>query len=362
MPLAARRRAMLPAVLAAVIGAVAGCTVGPSDRPPVAVRDAGVPPGRPPASPQPPPPPQLPPPGRYDPTSLPWADCTGRLAPLLDGAAPARIECSEFTAEADLAIPGLAGSVRLDLTRVGSGPAPLVVLGEAGGEPGTLRAARLAAQAPPGLLDTYTLIGLARRGTGPAEPIDCIPQHTRARIIGADPNPRGRGQLDDLLDTARTAIQTCVQQLNQLLTAIDSPATADDLEQLRVELNAPVLHVLSLGEASRAAADYVDRYPLSVGRVVLDGAPDPTLDDIGAAQARARAAEAGFDTFARDCVDRGCPLGPAPRRALGELVDTLRTAPLNTPELPVTAGTALHAVLETVGSPERWPELAAALA
>lgn len=361
MPMAARRRALLPAALAALVGVVAGCTVGPSDRPPVAVRDAGMPPQQVSTPPFPAPPPQPPPPGRYDPASLPWQDCTSRLAPLLDGMAPPRIECSEFDVAADLAVPALAGSVRLNLTRVGSGQAPLVVLGEAGGEPGTVRAARIATQIPPELLASYTLIGLARRGTGPAQPVDCIPRHTRERIIGADPDARARGELDALLDTASGAIQTCVQELNQLLTAVDSAATADDLEQLRVELDAPVLHVLALGEASRAVADYVDRYPLSAGRVVLDGAPDPTLDDIGAAEASARAAEAGFDAFAADCVDRGCPLAPAPRHALRGLIDTLRMSPLYSPEFRVTAGTALQAVLETVGAPERWPELAAAL-
>ena len=248
MPLAASRRAPQLALLVALL---AGCTVGPSDRPPVAVRDAGAPGARPLPPPVPSPSVTPAPPGRYDPTSLPWQDCTATFAPVLRTAAPPRTDCADLRVDADLAIPGLGGSVRLDVSRVGSGPAPLVVLGEAGGEIGTVRAARLAGQLPPAVLEEYTLIGLARRGTGPSDPIDCVPPGTRAGIIGADPDPERPEQLDDLLDTTSTAIQTCVQELNQLLTAIDSVSTAGDLEQLRVALNAPVLSLLVLGEASR---------------------------------------------------------------------------------------------------------------
>ncbi len=362
MPAAARRSA-LPLLALAVISAVlVGCTVGPSDRPPVAVRDAGAPPQhRPPPPPQPSPPAPPPSAGHYDPTSLPWRDCTAEIAPLLAGAAPAQVECTEISVAGDLSLPDLGSSLVLDVTRAGSGPAPLVVLGEAGGEPGTLRAARLAAQAPPELLDSYTLIGLARRGTGRSDPVDCISERTREQIIGADPALRGDGQVRELLDTTRTAIQTCIQELGTLLGAISSPATADDLAQLRTALQAPVLNLLALGEASRAAIDYIDRYPGSVGRVVLDGAPDPGRDDIAASEARAAAAEQGFNAFAADCIARDCPLAPDPRRALTELAEQLRVTPLEEPEVRVTAGTAFQGVLETLGSPERWDELAAAL-
>lgn len=358
MSLAARRGVGL---LALSVALLAGCTVGPSDRPPVAVRGAGVPGPEPVPRPTPAPSAVPAPAGRYDPTTLPWADCTADLAPALGAATPPRIECAELRVDADRAVPGLGRSVRLDVSRVGSGPAPLVVLGEAGGEVGTVRAARLAGQLPPEVLDAYTLIGLARRGTGPSDPIDCVPADTRSRILGADPDPTRPEQLDNLLDTTGTAIQTCVQELNQLLTAIDSVSTADDLEQLRVALAAPVLNLLTLGEGSRSAVAYLERYPASVGRAVLDGAPDPTLDLIGAAEAAAGAAEAGFDAFAAACVAHACPLGRDPRQALVDLSDALRSNPLPASPTLVRAGTAYQAVLEGLGDPQRWPEVIDAL-
>ncbi len=352
-----RASTVLLALLTVLIG---GCTAGPSDRPAVAVRDANLRP-QPPAL-TPPSGTPLPPPGTYYRSSLPWRDCTSAIAAQLDIAGPRRVECSELRVDATVAIPAFGNSLKLDLTRVGDGPSPLVVLGEAAGEPGTVRAARLAQQLPPALLDRFTLFGLARRGTGPSEPLDCVPKATRSRIVGIDPDASEPGVLDALLDTTRAAIQTCVQDLGEVLTAINSTGTADDLEQLRVTLNAPVLNLVSHGEASRAVTEFLRRYPNSVGRVVLDGAIDPTPDGVTAAESALVAADTGYTAFATDCVVRGCPLGPDPRAALLALAQALRRAPLQVEWQRITAGTAYQAVLETIGDPQRWAQLSSALA
>jgi pimeloyl-ACP methyl ester carboxylesterase len=123
-----------------------------------------------------------------------------------------------------------------------------------------------------------------------------------------------------------------------------------------------VLNVVSHGEASRAVTDFLHRYPASVGRVVLDGAVDPTLDGVTAAEATLVAADTGYSAFAADCVARGCPLGPDPRAALSALAQALRQAPLQVEWQEITAGTAYQAVLETVGDPQRWTQLSSALA
>jgi pimeloyl-ACP methyl ester carboxylesterase len=339
---------------------LAGCTAGPSNRPPVAVRDANLPPPRfqltPPGNPP------LPPIGDFYRNSLPWTDCTNTIDMALGIASTRRVECSDIRVDATAGRPAFGNSLKLDLTRIGDGPAPLVVLTEGSEEPGTVRAARLAQQLPPAVLERFTLIGLARRGTGPSDPLECIPKFVRNQIIGIDPIPAQAAQLDLLLDTTRTAIQTCVQDLGEVLTTINSTATADDLEQLRIVLNAPVLNIIAHGEASRAVTDFLRTYPTSAGRVVLDGAVDPTVDDVAATEADLAAADAGFTAFAADCVLRKCALGSDPRGALMALGQALRQHPEQVGWQQITAGIAYQAVLETVGDPERWPQLVHALA
>jgi pimeloyl-ACP methyl ester carboxylesterase len=339
---------------------LASCTAGPSNRPAVAVRDTNLPPQHfqltPPSNPP------LPPVGDFYRNSLPWRDCTGFINVALGAASTRRVECSDIRVDASLARPAFGNSLKLDLTRIGDGPAPLVVLNEGFEEPGTVRAARLAQQLPPALLERFTLIGLARRGTGPSDPLECIPKTVRNQIVGIDPDPGQPTQLDFLLDTTRTAIQTCVQDLGEVLTTINSSATADDLEQLRIILNAPVLNIIAHGEASHAVTDFLRMYPTSAGRVVLDGAADPMVDDVAAAEADLIAADAGYSAFAADCVSRGCALGPDPRGALLALGQALRQRPEQAGWQQITAGIAYQAVLETVGDPQRWPQLSHALA
>lgn len=348
----------VPVMLLAVL--LAGCTAGPSNRPAVAVRDANLPPQRfQLTAPSTPP---LPPVGDFYPNSLPWRDCTGFINVALGMASTRPVECSDIRVDATVTRPAFGNSLKLDLTRIGDGPAPLVVLSEGSEEPGTVLAARLAQQLPPALLERFTLIGLARRGTGPSDPLECIPKTVRNQIVGIDPNPDQPAQLDSLLDTTRTAIQTCVQDLGEVLTTINSTATADDLEQLRIVLNAPVLNIIAHGEASRAVTAFLRTYPTSAGRVVLDGAVDPTVDDVAAAEADLVAADAGYTAFAADCVARGCALGSDPRGALMALGQALREAPEQAGWQQVTAGVAYQAVLETVGDPERWQQLSHALA
>lgn len=363
------RRVRVLVVLALLISL--GCTAGPSERPPVAVRDADL-------AAQPPPDglttavPTLPPPGKYHADLLLWEDCTDLVTEQLGadtGATmttpPIRVDCAEIQVGADQSAPLLRDFLTLDLTRIGDGPAVLVVLTEVTGEPGTVRAARLASELPPAMLESYTLVGLARRGTGPTDPLDCTPPATRERIVGLDPEPRLPGQLELVLGLAASTVQACTQLVGERLSAISSANTADDLETLRIRLGSPVLNVLAHGEASRAVTEFIRRYPSSVGRIVLDGAHDPTLDAVTAAEAAMLAADQGFTAFAADCVAssvRPCPLGADPRAALASLAEQLRRAPLSVGSQQITAGTAYQAVLETLGSPARWPELSQALA
>lgn len=64
------------------------------------------------------------------------------------------------------------------------------------GEPGTIKAARMAASLPPEFLTRFSLIGVDRRGSGSSEPVRGIQENIRLDIINADPAAE---DLEDLL-------------------------------------------------------------------------------------------------------------------------------------------------------------------
>ncbi|MCX2730881.1 alpha/beta fold hydrolase [Saccharopolyspora sp. NFXS83] len=339
----------------------AGCSAGPSQRPAVAYNDAEQPVAPAPKPPGPAPLPALGPPAG---SALNWEDCTGKTREELS--LPARgpsFSCSQLLTTLDSPEAPAEGTTRAALLSTGTGGIPLVVLGDVNGEPGTSVAARMALTMPSEMLSTFRIIGMDRRGTGQSDPADCMPPPLRESIVGFDPRATDRASLDRLLTSVRVSSQECLLDLDDRLQAYDSWRTAADLEELRLELDVPKLHAIGRGEAARVLTSYAQRYPDAVGRMVLDGGPDPQLDAMGEAGAQAQGAEQTFDAFAADCLGRdSCPLGPDPRRTVEGLVERTRTTSLPAPDGPVSGGKIVRVLLAELGEPKRWPQLSAALA
>ncbi|QUQ72042.1 alpha/beta hydrolase [Kutzneria sp. CA-103260] len=331
---------------------VSACAVGPSVRPVIAVNDGGqTSTGSAPA-----PAGQLPQLDKPQNPSIAWSDCTSATKQRMpETATPLSFQCGRITTPLDSPDQPGIGDVSIAVLKAGTGPIPLAVVNDATGVPGTLYAAQLAAKLPAALLQTFSLVGMDRRGTGASDPAQCVPGSARAQIVGYDPND---SQLDDLLAAAKRASQECVLELDDRLQALDSWRTAEDLDQLRGALGVDRLNAIGHGEGSRVLTLYADRYGSHTGRFVLDGSPDPILDAPSAAQAGAMGAEATFDAFATACRTRGCSLGADPKRALLSLLDKLRQHPKTS---QLSAGEALHAVLMGLADRSAWPALGDAI-
>ncbi|WP_238412284.1 alpha/beta hydrolase [Saccharothrix deserti] len=340
------------------LSALAACSAGPSTRPVIAVHGDGEEPSTAtvPAGPR-----EVPPLANYESPGLSWSTCTDSTRARMGDTVPAGgwdYECARLTVRLDLPSRPGRGSLGMSLLRVGTGGSPLVVVGEAGGEPGTLKAARLAASLPPQVLSTFTLIGVDRRGTGKSDGVQCVPDAARVGIVEADP---GEESHEELADAYTLASRECVLDLENRLPAVDSWRAAADLEQLREELGVPHLNAIGIGDGSKVLTVYASRYPDRIGRMVFDGAPDPTLDVPGVAETRAVAAEETFSEFQKDCVIRGCPLGAAATDRFKALLGSLRDRPLRGGDFDLTPGTATVAVLAGLADRSRWPALADAL-
>lgn len=349
------RRAALVLLAASVLTA---CSAGPSMRPVIAVKGEESQPVDQStlAGPQP-----VPPLGEYRADSLPWSPCTEQMRDRLRPNPPAgdqTYECARMTAVLDPPGRPGRGSLSVGLTRVGTGKSALVVVSDPGGEPGTVKAVRLAAALPKELLTTFTIIGMDRRGTGRSEGMSCVPPATRAQLIEYDP---AQPEQSSLVVASGEAAQECVLDLEGRLTAFDSWRAAADLERLRDHLGTERLNAIGVGEGSRIITTYAQRYPNRIGRTVLDGAPDPTLDQVGVLESRAAAAEATFEAFARSCRASGCALAK-PRDDVNALLTQLRASRIRGEHVDLTPGSALNAILIGLTDRARWPFLADAIA
>ena len=353
MPRRRHAALLLPLV---VMTALSACSAGPSIRPVIAVRgDSGPPSAAAPSGTQPAP-------GLEEiKGSLNWTECTDPTMLRMGSTAPQTsmtFQCARFASVLDAPSRPGRGTISISVLKAGTGKNPLVVLSDADGEPGTLKAARLAASLPPELLTTFSLIGVDRRGTGKSDGVQCVPSSARLDIVEFDPANTDNAPLRSAITTAS---QECVLDLENRLTAMDSWRAAADLDKLRDLLGVSTLNALGVGDGAKVLTLYASRYPTRIGRMVFDGAPDPTLDAIGAAEAKAVAAEATFDAFAKDCIARNCALGATPKAELVALLDKVRTSPGRSLGLSLTPGTTVQAVLLGLADRSRWPALADAL-
>ncbi|MBW0105953.1 alpha/beta fold hydrolase, partial [Pseudonocardia sp. KRD-291] len=303
-----RRARMLSAVAVLATSALlGGCSVGPSERPPVAVRGDGLTaPAAPPAAEPPADPNALPAPEPAS-SALEFTDCTAdttaELTALGTPVRPGRalsVGCGQLPVPIDAAQPDL-GPTRLGLTRA-TAPGtpqdrpPLLVVGDLGTDGSARHAAALAGQVSDRVLQSYQLIGMDRRGSG-ANLLGCAPPDARAALIDADPARTDEVALAGLLERSRAIVQDCYLLLSGAVSSYRAAATADDIETARVALGVTRLNVVGVGDGADAVALWAGGHPRSVGRVLLDGPADPSLDEPARSEAAARAAETAFDAY-----------------------------------------------------------------
>lgn len=335
----------------------AACTAGPSTRPAIVQQDQpGAEKqqqrthGKDPRS--------LPPLEKAPENSIDWKDCDSDTSELLDdhSGVPDDVDfsCAGVITSSQSSEPG--GDInRIHVLRAGDGKVPLLVLNDVDGAPGSVYAARLAARMPDDVLKKFSLIGVDRRGTGESDPIDCIPDEVRGKLLGHDP---GSDDVGPLMDAARSAGQRCAIALRGNQGSYDSTHTADDLEQLRSALGVKHLNALSRGESSHVLLSYAQQHPHRVGRFVLNGVPDPSTEIRAKFDTRAKSAAASLKAFDDDC-DGDCAFDGDARDAVGDMVQQLRDKPARTDAgFRMGPALALYAVQRGLGQPERWSKLA----
>lgn len=340
--------------------ALSACTVGPSpapdvlsvddDRPtPIATRNAPVP---------------LPPLGPAGHEEINWQDCRSDMSAKIGAKSLVKglnYDCGSIFSTPDRN-PDPEASVELSVARISSHPGavPLVVVNDVNGEPGTAAAARLAKAMPERLLERYEIIGFDRRGTGDSEPVDCIKPRQRQGILDTTADA---AHIDALLDAVRDAGMDCAVTLKSKQDFYNAEMSASDVDQLRTHLGVPKLHAIGRGEGSRVLTTYAAQYHDSVGRFVLDGIPDPAPQVEAVYNGIAAGAESTWDAFAADCATRKCPLGKKPAATLNRLLKRLAAKPARTADAVRVGPTlALNAVWNGLADPDRWPELARAIA
>lgn len=215
--------------------------------------------------------------------------------------------------------------------------------------------------------DAYDVVGWDPRGVGMSSHVTCLDAAGMDEYLfgpgsAADLEPGSDAWIEAALGDAREFGEACERQTGPLLGHVSTADTVRDLDMLRAIFGESRLDYLGFSYGTYIGARYADAYPDRVGRIVLDGAMDPSvgLDEVVREQTR------GFETalraYATDCLTREeCPLSgdvDAAMAQIGAQLDAVEAEPLTGGDGRMfSSGTMLTAIITPLYSPSMWSYL-----
>jgi pimeloyl-ACP methyl ester carboxylesterase len=207
---------------------------------------------------------------------------------------------------------------------------------------------------PPEVRAASDVVSFDPRGTGASSPLRCgtVP----ATVTAALPVPAVAGQPLPGTSVFTGIAQACITRNPTLTPAIDTTATARDMDRIRQALGVSVISYYGLSYGTVLGAVYAELFPGRLRTMVLDGAVDINAPLATQASEQAPAAERSLIHLFTTCAaDPSCPLGPNPRALYRRLSASMSAKPLPAPghgdSVPVTVGDLDTAALFAVTVP-----------
>ncbi|MFI9269612.1 alpha/beta hydrolase [Kitasatospora sp. NPDC052896] len=212
----------------------------------------------------------------------------------------------------------------------------------------------------------YDLVGVDPRGVGRSSPVSCLSGERMDAFTAVDTTPGTTRQVDELVAADKEFAAGCAKRSGAVLGHLSTVEAARDLDVLRALLGDPKLSYVGKSYGTMLGATYAGLFPSRAGRLVLDGAMDPSLDALAANRAQAGGFETAWEAFAGDCTAHpDCPIGHNPEEAgeeLNLLLANLEATPLGTDQgRKLTAAQATTGVIQAMYAESLWPQLRSAL-
>lgn len=292
--------------------------------------------------------------------TLQWEDCDG-------------FECTTVTAPLDWSDPTV-GDIELAVIRnraEGGGEAIGSLLTNPGG-PGAsgvgLIRDSLSFAVGDAVRERFDVIGFDPRGVGASTAVHCYDAADMdAYLFDIPQNARGTDAWsDELLERHRAFADACEAGSDGILPYITTDNAARDMDLLRAVLGDNELYYLGYSYGTFLGATYAKLFPERVGRLVLDGAIDPSVSGLDVGTTQGVGFESALRAYMASCLeDDECPFRGTVDDAmadLGTLLATVDRTPIPGPDgRMLGADSLMTAIIAALYSPDSWSFLTTAL-
>ena len=174
------------------------------------------------------------------------------------------------------------------------------------------------------ILDHFDIVGFDPRGVGRSNPIDCLSDEQLDQFAAADPDPDDAPEQQESDALLRQFGEGCLARSGALTRHVSTEEAARDMDVLRAALRQPKMLYFGASYGTFLGGTYADLFPDKVGRMVLDGAIDPTVSLVKGAEIQAKGFETALRAYVGHCVDKGdCYLGGSVDEGIGKIQDLL---------------------------------------
>jgi pimeloyl-ACP methyl ester carboxylesterase len=171
----------------------------------------------------------------------------------------------------------------------------------------------------PAILDRYDIVGFDPRGVSRSAPIRCLNDKELDSNNNSDSKPDNEAEFQQILQDTKKYVELCKDK-NKHLSSYSTANVARDMDILRQALGDKQLNYMGKSYGTYLGTLYAQFFPDKIGRVVLDGAVDPTISNFQQTLTQAIGFDQAFTSFAKDCASKkNCSLPEGKEAAIAEM-------------------------------------------
>ncbi len=215
------------------------------------------------------------------------------------------------------------------------------------------------------LREAFDIVGWDPRGVGRSSAVSCTTSAAELDefIFGIPEAPLDTPEWEaEVIESSIAFAEGCAENTGPLLGFVDTNSTVRDLDMMRAAVGDAQLTYFGYSYGTDIGARYADEFPEKVGRLVLDGATDPTTTTFDIVLAQSEGFENALIAYLEACPGLGaCPFPGTVDESLAlirDLYDRLGTDPIEAADGRFFDGAVLDIAIATALYDEgSWPFL-----
>lgn len=217
------------------------------------------------------------------------------------------------------------------------------------------------------LWENLDIVGFDPRGVGESHGVRCLDDaqleewYTKTYDLETDAG------WDAYVADSTAYGEACLENTGPLMEFLDTVSAAKDLDILRGVIGDEVITYFGFSYGTFLGAHYAELFPDRVGRMVLDGAVDPSIGYADLTAGQNIGFERAYRSYLEDCLQGdACPftgtVDDAWERTVG-LLEELAANPIDSgdPDRPVSDSQMMSAIIISMYGPSWWSTLTQAI-